>query len=92
MSLQNSPKNVRTRVFHTMDVQWTLTDSSYSEFNRDSKYWQGNLDYPYGQIPGTYGFIVPKIYGELNGLVLDRRTMDTLCNGEKWKHLKFRTW
>lgn len=92
MSLQNSPKNVRTRVFHTMDVQWTLTDSSYSEFNRDSKYWQGNLDYPYGQIPGTYGFIVPKIYGELNGLVLDRRTMDTLCNGEKWKHLKFRSW
>lgn len=92
MAVRHTQGSIRTRVFHSMDVHWTLTDMAFIEYNRVNKYWTELLDYPYSQIPGVYGFISPKIDGELNGLVLDKRTMDSLCNGEKWKHLKFKSW
>ena len=92
MSVDITDERIRTRVFRTMDVYWTLTDMALKDFTNVNSNWVGMLDYPICQITGVFGFISPKIYGELNDLVLDSRSMDSLCNGQKWKHLKFRHW
>ena len=92
MSVDITDDRIRTRVFHKMDVLWTRTDLALSEFTKVNSSWVGMLDYPLCQIPGVFGFISPKIYGELNDLVLDNRSLDSLCYGQKWKHLKFKHW
>ncbi len=92
MSIDITDETIRTRVFHTMDVCWTLTDLALKDYTNVNSNWVGMLDYPISQIPGVYGFISPIINGELKDLVLERRSMDSLCNGQRWKHLKFRHW
>lgn len=92
MSLDLSRDSIRTRVFHTMDLYWTLTEPAFQEYNRILAYWQGMIDYPYSQIPGMYGFMVTKVDGKLEDLELDMRAMDSLCNGVAYKYLNFRSW
>ncbi len=92
MSLDLSRDSVKTRVFHCMDLYWVLTEPAYAEYNQVLAYWQGMIDYPYSQIPGMYGIIITKVDGLLSGLVLEKRAMDSLCDGQDYKHLNFKQW
>ncbi len=92
MSLDLSNQKITSRVFKSLDIRWTLTEAPYHEYTWILGYWQGMIDYPYSQIPGMYGMIVTKVQGQIEGIKLARQTMDSLCYGEAYKHLNFRTW
>jgi len=92
MSLDLTRDDINSRVFHTMDLYWTLAEPDYFDFSNVSSYWQGMLDLPYSQVDGMYGLMVTKVDGVLEGLELDRRTMDSLCNGKDYKNLHFKYW
>lgn len=92
MSLDSSKDNIRTRVFHSMDLYWTLAEPDFFDYTNVLAYWEGLIDIPYSQVEGMYGLMVTKVDGLLTGLELDRRTMDSLCNGQEYKHLNFKYW
>ena len=92
MSLDLSNQNITSRIFKSMDVHWTLAEVSYNEYTSILSFWQGMIDYPYSQIPGMYGMIIAKVSGQMKGIKLAKQTMDSLCYGQAYKHLNFRTW
>jgi hypothetical protein len=83
--------SIIVRTLGPIDVEMTLVATTFSSYQYESNF-DGMLDYPSTNIQGAYGLYTTKSKGTLTGLSLDGKSLDSLCNGQKWKHLKFRHW
>jgi len=83
--------SIVVRTLGAIDVEMTLAASTFSSSQYISSF-EGMLDYPATNIKGAYGLYTTKSKGTMTGLSLDDPLLDSLCNGQKWKHLKFRHW
>lgn len=84
--------SVNARVFKSFDVEITLALRNFGDYQANLSPWEGMIEYPISGIENAFGFFFTKTKGELVGIGLDRRSLDSLCYGSKWKHLKFKHW
>lgn len=83
--------SIEVRVLEDIEVEMTVAAKSFGEYFYQSQ-WDGMVDIPFTNIPGAMGVFTTKSKGKLTGLSLDKRSLDSLCYGQKWKHLKFAHW
>jgi hypothetical protein len=82
---------ILVRILKRIDVEMTVAGINFSDFTY-RVIWEGMIEEPATNIKGAIGFFSTKSQGGLNGMHLDRISLDSLCYGEKWKDLKFRHW
>lgn len=83
--------SIQVRVLGDIEVEMTLAAKSFGDYVYLSN-WEGVIDIPFSNIQGAIGVFTTKSKGKLSGLHLDKQSLDSLCNGEKWKQLKFVHW
>jgi len=83
--------SVQVRVLGDIEVEMTLAAKSFGEYLYQSE-WEEIADVPFSNIPGSIGVFTTKSKGKLSGMHLDGPSLDSLCYGQKWKHLKFVHW
>ena len=87
-----SSDSIAVRVLKDIDVTITSTQQDYGNYHQNLSPWEGMIEYPISGIENAFGFFFTKTKGELHGLHLDRRSLNSLCESPKWKDLKFRHW
>ncbi len=85
---------VSTRVLDSIHFFSQISDGAFANYwdtriNREDHDFPPFSNFDHNDVFGMF-FSVTKGYE--TGFFLDQRSMDSLCNGQKWKHLKFRSW
>ena len=85
-------KNVEARVLDSIDFVIIRPSSAFSEYWYVREYWEKTDRPPFTNFDQSYGMFFTYKKGEMTGFTLDRRTLDSLCNGTPYKSMKFKHW
>ncbi|MDD4645444.1 MAG: hypothetical protein PHY99_05610, partial [Bacteroidales bacterium] len=82
---------ILVRTLGDIEVEMTYAAERLRDYIYQSN-WDGMIETPATTIPGAIGVFSTKSKGKLSGMQLDSQSLDSLCNGQKGKHLKFVHW
>jgi hypothetical protein len=85
-------ENIITRILDSVDVTITNPSKCFSDFWSVKDYWENTDNPPFSNFDNSYGLFITYNIGTKTGYLLNRQSMDTLCNGYLYKEMKFKNW
>jgi hypothetical protein len=78
------------RKLDSIDITIIKPSKCFSDWWFVKDYWESSDNPPYTNFDNSYGLFITYLIGSQTGFVLNRQSMDTLCNGYLYKEMKFR--
>lgn len=82
---------VIARTLDSIDVEIKVPSSVFQQYYNFREFW-GHTENTYSNFNYGYGIFTTLRRHRITGFVLERRAMDSLCNGYWYKEMKFRSW
>ena len=82
---------VIARTLDSIDVEIKVPSSVFQQYYNFREFW-GHTENTYSNFNFGYGIFTTLRRHRITGFVLERRAMDSLCNGYWYKEMKFRSW
>jgi len=88
------PKNdsILVRTLDSIDLRITVPCTVFNKYWFVREHWEDSDYPPFTNFDHSYGLFLTVATAKLTGLVLTRRSMDSLCDGYYYKEMKFRHW
>jgi hypothetical protein len=88
--VSNDPM-VIARTLDSIDVEMKIPSRAFHLYYNFREFW-GQTEKAYSNFDYGYGIFSTFRRHRITGFVLERRAMDSLCNGYWYKEMKFRHW
>ncbi len=84
--------SVIARRLDSIDIALTTPSRFFNNYWFIKDKWEDTDFPPYTNFDNSYGMFITIARDELTGMMLERQSMDSLCDGYFYKKMKFKRW